>query len=91
MNTETRNPYFEAVEVRTMEKANHYFRRLLIDAVNEDPAKTTNESKESVVAGLCYVAGYYGEETRRNVARLYSWRSPYRQAHRLAPSDERER
>lgn len=74
--SQTRNPYFTAVEVNTMNEADYYFDRLLREERRD--GKWYDDACESVVASLCYVAGYYGEETRRRVAQLYSWRSPYR-------------
>jgi hypothetical protein len=78
VSAETRNPYFEAVEATTTQEASEHFRRLLREAVSVDPTTPVDHTKERDVASLCYVAGYYGDDTLKRVARLYSWRSPYR-------------
>lgn len=82
MSTETRNPYFEAVEARTEEWADRWFGLLLNDVMRGDPklANDSDNAKERVVASLLYVAGYYGPDAQERVTELYSWRSPYRRA-----------
>lgn len=77
---DTKNPYFLAVEARTEREAERCFQDLLREAIEGSPSLNPNHDRirERVVANLCYVAGYFDEETRKRVGRLYGHRSPYR-------------
>jgi hypothetical protein len=77
---ETRNPWFIAVEARTQEEADQHFDALLEELRSADPEGYRDEgkAKESVVANLMYVCGYYGPDVQERAGRFYSHKSPYR-------------
>jgi hypothetical protein len=75
-----RNPYFGAVEARTLREADEHFADLLRGVREGEPGMPEGHAREQVVAGLCYVAGYYGPDARERVRRLYAHRSSYRTA-----------
>ena len=77
-----KNPWFEAAEAKTGVEADNLFHHLLHAVLKEEPGLATDHAKERVVANIVYVAGYYGEEARERVGRLYSHRSPYRNGSR---------
>ena len=63
--------YGPAMEITDHAAADDYFRQLVAYLMGRDDARTRGEAEAMVRANLGYYAGYYGEETRLRVQRLF--------------------
>lgn len=67
--------YRPAMEVLTQKEADEYF-EVLVQSTMEHWGKTREEAESLERQNLGYFAGYYGEETRERVERLFCCAHP---------------
>jgi hypothetical protein len=80
--------YSPAMEIQTQEEADAYFEKCVVHAMRFGRLRAEAEQLER--RNLGYYAGYYGEETRERVERLFKCAHPIfgKIAEHGAPSDE---
>lgn len=70
------NKWAKAAQASTQEGADMYFKALLFECQQAEPYRDADAVKETVVANILWMAGYYDNIV--NAGRLYAHKSPYR-------------
>jgi hypothetical protein len=69
--------YGPAMRAETQEEADRVFEVLVAEVLAEEPAFTRKKAEDVVRHNLGYQAGYYSDETRERVERLFRCAHPF--------------
>jgi len=69
--------YEDAMEITTQEEADKFFKELVKEVMSENPGVSEEEVIQIQKSNLGYFAGYYSNETRERVERLFKCAHPY--------------